>query len=75
VWEWIGFVLWRIHLPRTPVNRPEARLTPRMLRVLYRPLKGVVCYLLPSVLPHGVVGASRELLIVCDRVGAVVLGV
>src|SRR5215204_4811691 len=46
------------------------------LRVLYRPLKGVVCYLLPSVLPHRVVRASRELLIVSDRVGvAVVLGV
>src|SRR5215204_1719434 len=46
------------------------------LRVLYRPLKGVVCYLLPSVLPHRVVRASRELLIVSDRAGvAVVLGV
>src|SRR5688572_6073150 len=46
------------------------------LRVLYRPLKGVVCYLLPSVLPHRVVRAFRELLIVSDRVGvAVVLGV
>src|SRR5215203_5618009 len=46
------------------------------LRVLYRPLKGVVCYLLPSVLPHRVVRASSELLIVSDRVGvAVVLGV
>jgi hypothetical protein len=44
--------------------------------VLYRPLKGVVCYLLASLLPHRVVRASRELLIVSDRVGvAVVLGV
>ena len=46
-----------------------------MLSVLYRPLKGVVCYLLPSVLSHRVVRASRELLIVSDRFGAVVLGV
>jgi hypothetical protein len=43
--------------------------------VLDRPVKGVVCYLFPSVLSHGVVGASRELLIVSDRFGAVVLGV
>ena len=44
--------------------------------MLYRPLKGVVCYLLPSVLSHGVVRTSRELLVVSDRLGvAVVLGV
>src|SRR5215208_4431701 len=46
------------------------------LRVLYSPLKGVVCYLLPSILPHRVVRASRELLVVCNGAGvAVVLGV
>src|SRR5688572_19283166 len=46
------------------------------LRVLYRPLKGVVCYLLPSVLPHRVVRAAFELLVVCNGLGvAVVLDV
>src|SRR5215208_3371163 len=46
------------------------------LRVLYSPLKGVVCYLLPSILAYRVVRASRELLVVCNGVGvAVVLGV
>src|SRR5215207_4610381 len=64
-------------IPRTWVNRDlRLRSSRWKLRVLYRPLKGVVCYLLPSVLPHRVVRASRELLIVSDRVGvAVVLGV
>ena len=44
------------------------------LRVLHRPVEGVVCYLLPSVLADRV-AASGELLIVSGRVGAVVLGV
>jgi hypothetical protein len=43
------------------------------LRVLHRPFKGVVCYLLPSVLPHRVVRASRELLNISDRVGIAVV--
>src|SRR4029450_2902337 len=44
--------------------------------VLYRPLERVVSDLLPSILPYRVVRASRELLVVSDRVGvAVVLGV
>src|SRR5215204_32207 len=46
------------------------------LRVLYRPLKGVVCYLLPSVLPNREVRAARELLVLCNGLDvAVVLGV
>jgi hypothetical protein len=44
-----------------------------MLRVLYRPVKGVVCYLLPSVLPHRVVGAIKELPILSDRLGVAVV--
>ena len=44
--------------------------------VRHGPLEGVVCDLLPAVLPDGVVGASRELLVVRDRLGvAVVLDV
>src|SRR5215213_684850 len=47
-----------------------------MIRVLYRPLEGVVCYLLPAVLPHREVRPSRELLVVRDALDvAVVLGV
>src|SRR5829696_4671853 len=46
------------------------------LRVLYRPLKGVVCYLLPSVLPNREVRAARELLVLCNGLDvAVVLDV
>src|ERR671912_95287 len=43
------------------------------LRVLYRPLKGVICYLLPSVLPHREVRASFELLVVCNGLGVAVV--
>src|SRR5918995_4338689 len=44
--------------------------------MLYRPLKGVVCYLLPAFLPHRVVRTSCELLVVCNALDvAVVLGV
>jgi len=68
----LGLVLRRAHLPRTPVNRPETRLK-RTLRALYRPLKGVVSYFLPSALSQGVLRVLRESLIVSDRVGAVVL--
>src|SRR5215208_1856952 len=46
------------------------------LRVLYRPLESVVCYLLPSVLPHREVRPSRELLVVRNALDvAVVLDV
>ena len=65
----------RCPLPRTPVNRPEATLSRWTFRVLYRPLEGVV-YLLPSVLPHRVVRASCELLVLCNALDlAVVLDV
>src|SRR5215204_4670770 len=48
----------------------------RVLRVLYRPLKGVVRYLLPAILPHREVRAARELLVVRDALDvAVVLDV
>src|SRR5215208_233901 len=44
--------------------------------VLSCPPEGVVCDLLPAVLSYGVVGAPREHLVVCHRLGvAVVLGV
>src|SRR3712207_2980270 len=47
-----------------------------VLRVIYGPLKRIVCYLLPSVLTHGVVRTSRELLVVCNGLDvAVVLDV
>ena len=58
--------LWRSRASRSV--RPHLRSSRWTLRVLYRPLKGVVCYLLPSVLSHCVVRASRELLIFSDRV-------
>src|SRR5919107_2141029 len=47
------------------------------LRVLYGPLEGVVCDLLPALAPyHAVVGATFELLVVRYRLGVtVVLGV
>src|SRR5215207_8879468 len=52
------------------------RSSRRLGRFLLGPLKGVVSYLLPAILPHRVVRASRELLVVCNGVGvAVVLGV
>src|SRR5215203_6773806 len=38
----------------------------RVLRVIYRPLERVVCYLLPAVLPHREVRAARELLVLCN---------
>src|SRR5215218_9983844 len=44
--------------------------------MLLSPLKGVVCYLLPAFLPHRVVRASLELLVVCNGLDvAVVLDV
>src|SRR5918997_7013531 len=46
------------------------------IRVLYRPLEGVVCNLLPAVLPHREVRAARELLVLRNGLNvAVVLDV
>src|SRR5215208_4678758 len=41
--------------------------------MLLSPLKGVVCYLLPAFLPHRVVRASLELLVVCNGLDVAVV--
>jgi predicted ester cyclase len=62
---------------RSTPPRPGVCSAPRTGRgVLGGPLKRVVSDLLPAVLAHRVVGASRELLVVSDGLGvAVVLDV
>src|SRR5215208_3076864 len=67
-------------LPRAPSRRSSQNSTStrlgekvlvlrssrRLARFLLGPLKGVVCDLLPAILPYRVVQASRVLLVVCN---------
>jgi hypothetical protein len=54
-----GFVLWRIHLPRTSVNRPEARLRPLDASRALPPTQGR-SLLLPPIRPAPPCSASVQ---------------